>query len=495
VTIPLVLLAVAAWTLLSGRLYQSEMKILVQNSRGNLVISAEKSAAAINADVTEEQINSELEILNSRDVLDVVVDPAWDQKPVNQRTALEVTAHDLKLTRLESRITTETGRKSNVITVTFQGSTPAESQDTLNRLVTAFLSKERRLERPSGASDFFVQQSERYRQLWNDATQSLVDFQRQHQLVALPDQEASLQKDIDALKTEQRTMEITLAELEGRLHSSATNLSQIPPRQATERKVVPNQQSVQELNSLVVALENKRTSLLTQFPPTDRQVQEIDQQLAQTRKALAAASATTSVEETSDVNPVWQALITHSVQDRVSRDALLEQHAAVTQQLNQLQAQLAKTQGLTVQFDELKSKADDLKEDYTLYTQKREQAQIEDAMDARQLLNVTIAETPTLSNVQVQPRPVRNLALGLLTGIVLSVALVYLVEMGRTTIVTPRELEAASSYPVLATIPMLSRSRLDAEDSKHHASLATSAELLDFLLRDMRDDLREGRLA
>jgi len=67
--------------------------------------------------------------------------------------------------------------------------------------------------------------------------------------------------------------------------------------------------------------------------------------------------------------------------------------------------------------------------------------------------------------------------------------------MGRTTIVTPRELEAASSYPVLATIPMLSRSRLDAEDSKHHASLATSAELLDFLLRDMRDDLREGRLA
>jgi uncharacterized protein involved in exopolysaccharide biosynthesis len=489
ITVPLVLLAVLLWTLFTGKLYQSEMKLLVQNARGNVVISTEKTSASVSGDVTEEQINSELEVLRSHDVLDIVADPEWDQKPPSQRTPEEIAAHDKRLARFDSHLTTDTGRKSNVITISYLGKTPLESQDTLRRLAFAFLNKERRLERPAGASDFFVQEAERYRQAWNVAAQALVDFQQEHQLVALPDQEASLEKDITALETENRTMDTSLSELNGRLHSSSASLLHIPPRQTTERKIVPNQQSIQELNTLVVTLENKRTALLTQFKPTDRLVQEVDQQLQQTRIALVQASQTTATEETSDVNPAWQQLLTRSYQDQIARDALRQQHGAVAQQLKQMKEQLSKTQALTVQFDLLKSKADNLKENYQLYVQKRDQAQIEDAMDARQLLNVTIAESPTLSNVQVSPRPVRNLALGLFTALFLSFALVYVAELGRTTVITPRELEGASSYPVLATIPRLPHSRRGAPSEPMHDTLASSAALLEFLL----DHIQEGR--
>ena len=392
VTIPAVLSLVLLITLVSGKLYQSEMKILVQNARGNVVISADKSTASPASDVTEEQINSELEILHSRDVLDLVADPAWNAKPVTERTLEEINQHDKLLTKLEKRLVAESGRKSNVITVTFQGRPPQESQHTLTRLEPAFLNQERHLERPAGASDFFVQESDRYRQAWNEATQRFVDFQQAHQLVSLPDQEVSIQKDIVLLQAQLREMDTSLRELNGRLAATTRRLGDTPQRQVTETKTVPNQQSVQQLNTLAVTLENKRTTLLTQFKPDDRLVQEVEQQIRQTRAALEEANRTTAQEQTTDVNPAWQQLRTKSVQDDVTRQALVGQRAGVIQQLATLQGQLSNMQGLTGQFNLLKSKADELKENYQLYSQKREQAQIEDAMDARQLLNVTVAE-------------------------------------------------------------------------------------------------------
>src|SRR5450432_3557732 len=59
---------------LTPKQYGSEMKFLVQNSRENVLLTAERTTPATTvSDVTETQVNSELEILHSRDVLDSVV--------------------------------------------------------------------------------------------------------------------------------------------------------------------------------------------------------------------------------------------------------------------------------------------------------------------------------------------------------------------------------------------------------------------------------------
>src|SRR6266480_1144678 len=66
-----VLVATGLVTVLKHRQYTSQMKFLVQNTRGNVVITPDKTTQTSGAsDVSETQVNSELELLHSHDVID-----------------------------------------------------------------------------------------------------------------------------------------------------------------------------------------------------------------------------------------------------------------------------------------------------------------------------------------------------------------------------------------------------------------------------------------
>jgi uncharacterized protein involved in exopolysaccharide biosynthesis len=78
-----VLLALLVSVLMTKQ-YVSEMKILVQNARGNVVVTPERTNPInVVSEVTEGQVNSELEILRSHDVLDPVADPSWEKLPAD----------------------------------------------------------------------------------------------------------------------------------------------------------------------------------------------------------------------------------------------------------------------------------------------------------------------------------------------------------------------------------------------------------------------------
>ena len=65
-------------------------------------------------------------------------------------------------------------------------------------------------------------------------------------------------------------------------------------------------------------------------------------------------------------------------------------------------------------------------------------------------------EQPTLSYEPERPKPLLYGALGLVSAVFLGMCAVYFAETSRSTIATPRELDAVSRYPVLATVPQMS---------------------------------------
>ncbi len=444
-------------TLLTHKQYKSQTKFLVQNARGNVVITPEKTGAnPVVSDVTEEQLNSELEVLHSQDVVNAIADPGWKTLSNAERTPGRIREHEKLLASFEKRFSTELVRKSDVIDVNILAKSPAEAQGELQALSAAYLAEHRKLQRPSGASGFFANEAARYQNAWNDASQKLVAFQQEHHLISVPDQAASIDKEIVSTQEQIHGIDATLHELDGRIHSSSAQLASLPERQTTMQRTIPNQASVEELNTLLVRLQNKRTELLTKFRPEDRLVKEADRQIADTKAALSNATTMLGQENTTDVAPAWQIVNSNLAQTKISRDAAVAQRGALSTRLDTLQKNLADLQTLSVQFNTLQSQDTELKDNYQLYAQKRDQAQMEDAMDEQKLLNVAVAETPTLSFVPVKPRPVMNMLLATVTALFLGICAVYFAELGRSTVATPRELEAASGYPVLATIPVFS---------------------------------------
>jgi uncharacterized protein involved in exopolysaccharide biosynthesis len=449
-----VVLAVLALTVLvtiiTPQSFESQMKILVQNARPIDPISPDRAERIINSgEVTEEQTNSEVELISSRDLLESVVKKVNPPSAVNTPLKLEKSADTLQKALRVSPI-----RKSNVIEVQYTARTPEQARKVLDAISADYLDKHLHMQRPSGAYEFFKNEADRYRHELEQAQSELSNLQGSMKVVSLEDQKTALQKQIDTAEQEIRIADANVHDIDQRMKTNSELLKTITPRIATETRILPNQQAAQTMNTLLVELRNRRTTMLTKFKPDDRLVKELDQQIAQTEQALKNATESSATEKTSDINKTWQELRSQLATDQISRNGNMARRNALAEQLDQTQKNLAQLQTATVQYDGIARRVQELEVNYKTYAQKRDEAQIADAMDQHKLLNVSIAEPPTSSLIPVRPKPLLNLVLGMFTAIFLGACAVFFAEMMRDTAYTPRELEAFTQLPVLASIPV-----------------------------------------
>lgn len=444
-----------AYTVLRPRQYRSEMDILVQNTRGDEQITPSRVNGTVTINgVTEEEINSEIQLLQSRTLANVAVDPQWNNRPTGSLTEAQYKAHDKAVDDFEKHLSVDLVRKSNVIHATYVASDPKTATDMLNRLLAAFLAKQREIAQPPGTAKFFADEAAGYKTQLDQAQQELAQYQQQHQIISLGDSEQNTDREINDAETDLRSTDAQISELTQRLGTETQQLRSIPTRQMTEQRVLPNQYSIEQLNTMLAQLENQRTELLAKFTPSDRMVQEVEEKIASTKKALSDAQQMTSKETASDVNPVWQSVTGSIIQSESERQALHAKEGALKKQIAGLRSNLSDVEDSTVAFTTLRQKVTDLKNNYQLYTQKRDEAEMADAMNENRLLNVAVQQNPTYSVIPFRPRPVVDVILGGFTAIFLACFMAFFAEVGRDTIANAGELESVSMFPVFATVPL-----------------------------------------
>lgn len=257
-----------AYALLMPRQYRSEMDILVQNRRGDEQITPSRVTGeiAING-VTEEQVNSEIQMLESKSLADVVVDPQWSNRADSSVTQAQQKAHDKAVNSFERHLSVELVRKSNVIHVIYSTRSPETATLMLNRLLAAFLAKQREIAQPAGTAKFFADEAARYKSELDTAQQNLAEYQQDHQIVSLADSEQNIDREINEAEDELRSTDAQISEATQRIGTETRQLKTIPDRQATQQRNIPNDYSVERLNTMLAELENERTGLLTKFTP------------------------------------------------------------------------------------------------------------------------------------------------------------------------------------------------------------------------------------
>jgi uncharacterized protein involved in exopolysaccharide biosynthesis len=455
-----VVVLTALYVLLMPRRYRSEMDILVQNKRGDEQITPSRTNGEITVNgVTEEQINSEIQLLISRGLANQVLDPGWNAQSAASMSEEQLREHDKAVKEFEKHLSVNMVRKSNVIHVAFVASDPKTATETLNRLLAAFLKKQQDIAQPPGTAKFFADQAANYKQQLDQAQQQLAEYQQKNKIVTLSDSEENLDREINDAQTDLRATDAQISALSQQLSSQTRQLQAIPSRQMTQVRTIPNDYSIERLNTMLADLDNQRTALLTKFTPSDRLVQQIDKQISDTKKALASAEQMTSQEHDSDVNPVWQTVTGSIIQNENEREALKARHDALAKQIGTMQGQLSGVEGSTVPFDTLRQKVADLQNNYQLYTQKRDEAEIADAMNASRLLNVAVAQSPTYSVMPSRPEPLVDMVLGTFTALFFASFMVFFAEIGRNTFASPAEVERTLRFPVHTEVPLVRSAR------------------------------------
>jgi len=299
----------------------------------------------------------------------------------------------------------------------------------------------------------FSQQAEQSKQQWQEAQQQLSDFQRDQGLVSIADQEDLLQKQILEISTDLASTDAEAAFTRDKIHGDVAQVKVTPQRMVTRTTEIPDTGSVDQLHKQLNDLEQRRTELLTKYRSDDRLVEQVDSEIRQAESALNQTLHFHSAETSSDVNPTWQLAQQDLSQDGAKISALIGRRKALQQQLQDLQQKLQATEQKAGTYNTLQHRVAELDQNYQLYVQKRDEAQMTEVMNEHQVLNVAVAQMPTFSTIPVSPRPLRDGVLTVGTGLFIASFVVFLVHNNRRAVDEIPIRGSLPRYPLLVSVP------------------------------------------
>lgn len=442
--------------------YESEMKVLLRRGRVDPVVTSTPSQAEFERqEVTEEEVNSEVELLQDDEILRTVVQNAgliseghsWFWSLVGDSPQRQLAR---AVRRIQKRLTVEAVRKAALITVTYDSSDPDRGQKVLRSLEDAYVARHHQVHRPSGEFNFFDRQVTQSRRVLEAAELQLMDFSRDQGVVsATQERDMALQR-LNEADADNRQTQVAIVENSERMRALQSKLNSLPERTLTQIRNSDNPQLLEKMKSRLLELELKRTELLTQYEPSYRLVQEVDEEIAQTKTTIAGEEQAPVRDQASDLEPNHEWAKSELVKAEVQAVALAAHARAESFLLahyrdtaHQLSDRATEQEFLLQQLKEAEDK-------YLLYVNKREEARIGDALDQGGILNVTIAEQPAV------PALAKISALGFgFIGLgaagVLSVGLAFATDYLNPAFRTPDEIIAYLQAPVLASLPRGSR--------------------------------------
>jgi uncharacterized protein involved in exopolysaccharide biosynthesis len=354
--------------------------------------------------------------------------------------------------KLEKDLTVQPIKLTNLISVSYKAKDPQMAAKVLNSLAGLYLEKHLAMHRTPGQFEFFHQQAEEYRKALANAEEKLTSFSREQGVV-----NPALEKEMNVRKlaefeAETKGARATIAEIRQRIATLEAQLATLPKRQTTQVRTSDNPQLMQNIKSRLLELELKRTELLAKFEPTYRPVQEVEEQIAQTRSAIAAAEKSPLRDETTDRDPTYEALRSELAK---SKTELAATQARATATSSLIRAYRTESQQLDrkelLHSDMLRTAKSD-EENYMLYLRKAEEARISDALDRQRFSNVVVAEPATVPFTS-QARWLLVVALGGILASLVSVILAFVVDRWDPSFRTPEEVESFLGSHVVAAFP------------------------------------------
>src|SRR5262245_17733900 len=429
--------------------YESTMKILVARDRIDpQVTPADKSSDVLRSEFTAEEFNSEMEILQSRTVIEGVVRrldlnkqdaPGWLSRQIvrlgglyrsfHQQAAPDAT--ERAVTRLTERLEVFSIKNSRIIKVTYSYRNPELTAQVLNELYRQYGEHHLRLRQNSKAAHVFHEQSESFNQKLAVATDTLKRFDARNGVAAntaqrnlLLEQFQKVQADLDKARTEIR-------EAEQRIPALKTQLATQPERIESEART-KYVAARDKMKDEILTLDLQRTQLLQKYQPNHRLVKDVEERLAQARELLAREEQSPPQERTTVLNDVHRRLTNELLTAQANLTTLGEREQSLAALADQYKRLVARFDIKSIDRVDLERERAVNEEAYLIYHKKAQETDIVNALNQERVVNFSLAEAPSVNRRPVSPKPLINLAVLVVVGLMAAVAIVAFRERIRS---------------------------------------------------------------
>ena len=466
-------------------LYESTTELLVRVGRENAdTPPTVQHGEVVSQGVRMADINSEVQILSSRVLVETVVDrlgpdafksvlakpdswigyPKYYVKVVMRELKSDyrdfliaiglqkrLTPREDAILRVADGIKVEPIRDSDILTLKVRMPSPQLCLDVSNILLEDYLRRRIAIRSGSAGPDFFSTNLNDAKEKLEKASQHRAAVRDRYNLTS-PSEELSLDlKELSALNTEILENEAEIAKLSGQREVLVESAEKMPDL-VTKERVEANNPVLQTIKDRITTLEVDRAKIASHYQPGSELLKKVDEEIATLKDTLAHESATIVSTVTTENNPTKRDFHSNSELQTMQLAGLRDRNRALKVPAEKLEKQL---QQLEMGNDELEAAEREYRlaeQDYLAFSKRYGEARMSEDLDSRRIANVTIASPPDTPITPIYPRKMFLMEIGMGVALLLGIALAALLEAMEDRILDERGLLTVGGVPYLGTV-------------------------------------------
>ncbi|MBL8204157.1 MAG: hypothetical protein JNM09_08005 [Blastocatellia bacterium] len=463
-------------TLRTPPVYESSIKVLMARERVDPRISPGAASGDLQRpEILEEEFNSELEIIRSREVVEAVVkELGMDQEPEKSAGRLEpvrklyrslfqlreTSPLERAVTQVTANLEAVSVRKSRIIVVTYRDNDPERAANVLNTLYRKYADHHLNLHGTKQAANVFQGEAATFRNKLEAATEALKRFDASSGVVAASAQKELLLRQYYEIQNSVNVAQTEGYELEQRLALLNQQLAAQPEKIETGT-VSRYVNALDKMKEEILTMELQRTQLLQKYQTDSRFVRDIEQRITQAKIALEHEEKNPPLERSVALNEIHRRLLNDLLSAQSSLATTREREKRLAAVAEQYKVRLLEIDRRTFDKAELERTRAINEEAYLLYQKKAQETEITKALNHQKVVNVNLAEAAQRSSTPISPKPLLNLVVLLLVGALAALAGCFAAEKMKPYLRSEEQVERRYKIKILARIPDLVRSQVD----------------------------------
>ena len=401
----------------------------------------------------EEVINSEIQILTSRDLIEKVINtlkveniyPDLVKNPSKLITPLEAA-----ILKFEKKISVEGIKKSSVIQISFQHKDPRIAAQAVNLLVDSL--KEKHLQVYSDPkSSFLEQQLAAYEKRLKESQNQLEAFKQKYRVFSLEEQRTLLLKQRTELDTSFKISLNQIGELQNKLSSLKNQMravsKDVPLYTETERYKI-----VDDAKAQLLGLQLKEQELLHKYNEDTPLVINVRKEIKLVQNFIKTQEEDLKGKVRTGQNIVYQDIEREMVKTRAELSSQEAKSATLRGQIGQLDREMQTLDLRENELQNLKRELAENEKNYKTYSEKVEEALISDNLNRQKMANISVIQAATAPAKPIKPKKALNILLGIVLGAVSGLGLAFFNEYSNQGLSTPESAERRLGLPVLGMV-------------------------------------------